>query len=235
MNLLDLTLPSPAENLACDEALLDACEAGGPEVLRFWEARNHFVVVGYGNHAATEVEVEACRREGVPILRRCSGGGTVVQGPGCLNYAVVLRIESNPAWQTIPGANRAIMERNRAALESLLGRSVRVRGFTDLALGELKFSGNAQRRHRQALLFHGTFLLDFDLGLIQRLLPMPSKQPDYRLDRAHEQFVTNLKVPAAEVKRALSGAWGGTASLSEPPDFGGLLAEKYNRTEWNMR
>ena len=235
MRLLDLTLPTPAENLACDEALLDACEAGGPEVLRFWEAQNYFVVVGYGNHVATEVEVEACRREGIPILRRCSGGGTVLQGPGCLNYAVVLRLESNSAWQTIPGANRVIMERNRAALESLLGRSVRVRGFTDLALGELKFSGNAQRRHRQALLFHGTFLLDFDLSLIQRLLPLPSKQPDYRQDRAHAQFVTNLNVPETDVKQALRLAWGATATLSEPPDFGRLLAEKYNRAEWNLR
>ena len=235
MQLFDRTFAAPAENLACDEALLDACEAGGPEVLRFWEAKDYFVVVGYGNHAATEVDVEACRHEGIPILRRCSGGGTVLQGPGCLNYAVVLRIENDRAWQTIPGANRGIMERNRAALESLLGRSVRVRGFTDLALGELKFSGNAQRRHRHSLLFHGTFLLDFDLGLIQRLLPLPSKQPDYRQDRAHEQFVTNLKVPAAEVKQVLSRAWGAAEVHSSSPDLRPLLEQKYGRAEWNLR
>ena len=37
MKQLDLTLPSPAENLACDEALLDWCEEnGGEEILRFW-------------------------------------------------------------------------------------------------------------------------------------------------------------------------------------------------------
>ena len=43
MKLLDLTLPSPAENLACDEALLDWCENGeGEEVLRFWESARTF-------------------------------------------------------------------------------------------------------------------------------------------------------------------------------------------------
>src|SRR5271156_784636 len=81
MKHLDLTLPSPAENLACDEALLDACEEnGGEEVLRFWEAREKIVAVGYANKIATEVNVENCRAKKIPILRRCSGGGTVLQG-----------------------------------------------------------------------------------------------------------------------------------------------------------
>jgi hypothetical protein len=62
MHLLDLTLPTPAENLACDEALLDLCEEGGAgEVLRFWEPREYFVVVGYANKVASEVNVNACR------------------------------------------------------------------------------------------------------------------------------------------------------------------------------
>ena len=58
MKVLDLTLPTPAENLACDEALLDAAESGaGGEALRFWESPVHFVVVGYANKVATEVNV----------------------------------------------------------------------------------------------------------------------------------------------------------------------------------
>ncbi len=43
MHLLDLTLDSPIENIALDEALLDAAEAApdeNGEVLRLWEPRN---------------------------------------------------------------------------------------------------------------------------------------------------------------------------------------------------
>src|ERR1700722_8636007 len=81
MKNLDLTLASPAANLACDESLLDACEDGsGPEVLRFWQAEQCFVVVGYSNEVAREVNVAACRRADLGIFRRCSGGGTVLQG-----------------------------------------------------------------------------------------------------------------------------------------------------------
>src|SRR5208282_1201590 len=109
MKLLDLTLPSPAENLACDEALLDAAEAGdGGEMLRFWEPREHFVVVGYANKVAAEVNVAACERHGIPVLRRCSGGGTVVQLPGGLNYSLILRITEDGPTRNIAAANQFI-------------------------------------------------------------------------------------------------------------------------------
>src|SRR5450432_1212164 len=98
MKRLDLTLPSPAENLAVDEALLDVCEAGnGEETLLFWEPCETFVGVGYANKIATEVNVAACEAKKIPIFRRCSGGGTVVQGAGCLYYALILQItEKSP-------------------------------------------------------------------------------------------------------------------------------------------
>src|SRR5437899_6115465 len=149
VNYLDLTFPTPAENLACDEALLDWCdEDDGLEVLRFWEPQQHFVVVGYSNRVEREVNVKACSELGIPILRRCSGGGTVLQGPGCLNYSLVLRIEGASALQGITETNCFIMKRNAGVVASLLCRPVAVEGFTDLAMNNLKFSGNAQRRKR---------------------------------------------------------------------------------------
>ena len=193
MKLLDLTLPSPAENLACEEALLEACEeSGNTEILRFWEAREPFVVVGYANKVATEVNLDACAAKKLPIFRRCSGGGTVLQGAGCLNYALILRITDDGPCRTITSANQFIMERNRAAIEALYKTfnfqlstfNFSVSGHTDLALNGRKFSGNSQRRKKNFLLFHGTFLLDFDLALVSEFLRMPSLQPDYRATAA---------------------------------------------------
>ena len=211
MKYLDLTLPSPAENIACDEQLLDDAERGdGGEVLRVWESPQPFVVVGYGNQIETEVNVTACAARGIPILRRCSGGGTVVQGPGCLNYALILNIAANAELRNVTAANRFIMERNREAIESKVQSpksKVEVQGHTDLTLDGLKFSGNAQRRQRQFILFHGTFLLAFDLALISELLPLPSRQPDYRASRAHETFLANLNLSPDAVKSALRQAW----------------------------
>ncbi|MGN6553774.1 MAG: lipoate--protein ligase family protein [Verrucomicrobiota bacterium] len=238
MKYLDLTLPSPAENLACDEALLDLCEAGAiGESLRFWESQQYFVVVGYGNAIGTEVNASACQASDVPILRRCSGGGTVVQGPGCLNYSLVLQMEKSSELQNITAANRFIMERNRRALEAVVNRPVTVRGHTDLAMDGVKFSGNAQRRRKNCLLFHGSLLLDFDLKRISELLPMPSKEPDYRQNRAHKDFVTNLAVPANLIKEALRAAWNATNTLPGIPNetIASLVRDKYATNDWNFK
>lgn len=235
---LDLSFPAPAENLACDEALLDEAEGqGGSAVIRFWESSVPFVVLGYANKVAEEVGVSACRELGIPILRRCSGGGTVVQGPGCLNYAVVLRMDAAPGLQSITGTNQFVMERTRRALARALNCPVTVEGHTDLAVGDLKFSGNAQRRKRDWLLFHGTVLLqEFDLGLIARVLLQPPRQPDYRRRREHGEFVTRLALGRAAIKEALCAEWRAT----EPPSgipmarVHELVLRRYSRDDWNL-
>ncbi|HEY1663139.1 MAG TPA: lipoate--protein ligase family protein [Verrucomicrobiae bacterium] len=240
MNLLDLTLPTPAENLACDEALLDWCEEQEHgEILRFWESSVPFVVVGYANKIETEVNIAACQAKNIPIFRRCSGGGTVVQGRGCLNYALILRIIENSPTAGISGANRFIMERNGEAIRSALGsrRMVSIRGHTDLTNDGIKFSGNAQRRRKHYLLFHGTFLWNFDLGLISEFLQMPSQQPDYRKDRKHEDFVSNLSATADEIKAAMRTIWRAKKALKDPPleKILALASEKYASPEWNFK
>ena len=246
MKLLDLTIPSPAENHACDEALLDWCENGkGDEALRFWESHDHFVVVGYANRIANEVNVAACEKRGVPILRRCSGGGTVLQGPGCLNYTLILHAGDTGPLRNISATNQFIMQRNRAAIESLFLKSairnpqsaISTCGHTDLVIGGRKFSGNSQRRRKNFLLFHGTFLLDFNLLLIGELLQMPSKQPDYRQGRNHGEFLMNLKIPADRLKNVLIKAWNATGESSDFPEqeLHKLAAEKYSTAKWNFR
>ena len=253
MKLLDLTLPRPAENLAGDEALLDAAEAGtGDEVLRFWESPEYFIVVGYANKVAAEVNVAACEAHGIPILRRCSGGGTVVQGPGCLNYTLILRITADGPLHNIGIANQFIMRQNRAAIDSVghvtpcaphdggqrtARPTIAIRGHTDLVISERKFSGNSQRRRKHFLLFHGTFLLNFDLTLISELLSMPSKQPDYREHRSHAKFLMNLDVSAEKVKAALRQAWKAEMPLKNPPleKITALAQNKYASREWNFK
>lgn len=246
MQHLELQPAPPAELLAADEALLDWCEAGrGDETMLFWEPRETFVVVGYANKVATEVNVPACEARGIPIFRRCSGGGTVVQMPGGLNYSVILRINENSPTRNITSANQFIMEKNRAAIASLFPSinhqpstmNLSVRGHTDLCLGDLKFAGNSQRRRKNFLLFHGTLLLNCDLKLISELLLMPSLQPDYRSSRPHEEFVTNLNLPAETVKAALKQAWNADEELNNPPfaEIKQLALEKYATREWNEK
>ena len=204
--------------------------------MRFWESPTYFVALGYTNRAETEANLAACAAENVPILRRVSGGGTVLQGPGCLNYALIHPIAPGETLN-VEATNKLVMETQRAAFEKLLGKNVIVAGHTDLATGNLKFSGNAQRRKSRNFLFHGTILLDFDLELVQRLLRAPSKEPEYRAHRSHRDFIRNLPISREDVKNALRTAWdaGDVAASIEASELDELIGERYGRDEWNLK
>ncbi|MBI2095755.1 MAG: lipoate--protein ligase family protein [Candidatus Omnitrophica bacterium] len=238
MKILDRTCKSPEENLACDEALLELCESGGErEILRFWEPATHFVVLGYSNRIDSEARVGFCRRHGIPILRRPSGGGTVLQGPGCLNYSLVLPIHHADFGPTIRDTNAFVLGRHRAAIGQALGLAVEVRGHTDLTVGGLKFSGNSQRRKRRCLLFHGTFLLRFDIPLIAKTLAIPREQPAYRRNRPHKDFLMNLEAPAPKIKNALAAVWKADEVLKKIPEeeMRRLARDVYSNADWTHK
>ncbi len=123
MRYLDLTLPTPADNLALDEALLDEAEASATpaETLRLWEPQRPMVVVGRSSQFHVEVRLDACRGLGIPVLRRISGGAAVVAGPGCLMYALVLSYRLRPQLHTLSEAHRWVL----ATLVDALQRSSR--------------------------------------------------------------------------------------------------------------
>jgi lipoate-protein ligase A len=237
MQFLHLTLPTPAENLALDEALLLEAEAGrSGEVLRLWEWPQPAVILGAGCRLAEDVDEAACLANGVPILRRASGGGTVLLGPGCLLYSLVLNQEGAPGLQDITSSYRVILERVRAALADLLP-GIELAGTSDLAAGGRKFSGNAQQRKRHFLLHHGTLLYGFDVGRVGRYLCPPGRQPEYRDRRDHAGFMMNLPIPGAALSRRLRTAWQAEDETTAWPRerVSRLCAEKYTRAEWTRR
>jgi lipoate-protein ligase A len=236
MDFLDLTLAAPAENLALDEALLLRAEAGeSGEVLRVWEWPRPAVVLGAGCRLTDDVDEAACRADSVPVLRRSSGGGTVLLDAGCLAYTLVLDVERAPELAGIRSSYTFILSRVAAALPQACGAELA--GTSDLAIAGRKFSGNAQQRKRRFLLHHGTLLYDFDLARAGRYLLAPARQPEYRGGRDHAAFLRNLDLSAEEIKSLLRVAWGAETATTEWPSerVRALVAEKYILTEWTRR
>lgn len=231
----------PARCLALDEVALDFTEDTGRELFWTWESRQPWVVVGLGQSVDQEVESEFCRPAGIEVFRRCSGGGAVVQGPGCLNYAVTLAMDRAPELASVTTTNSWVMARLRMALKRVVEGEIAIQGHTDLAwlVGGVwrKFSGNAQRRRRRALLFHGTLLHTFDLSLIDRCLRHPSAEPAYRAGRSHAGFVTNLEVPPSVLCESLISGWEASRPAKDFPmeRVDALAATRYRLREWNYR
>jgi lipoate-protein ligase A len=238
MKFIDLTLQSPEQNVAFDEALINECEDGcGDEILRFWEPREYFVVLGYSGKVHAEVNIDSCRNGAIPILRRYSGGGTVVQGPGCLNFSLVMKTHDSRPLSNIAGTNSFIMRRHIQALQPFVEEVIDVGGYTDLTIRQMKFSGNSQRRRQRFLLFHGTFLLRFDISIVEKLLPLPEKQPPYRNNRSHTAFLTNLTVSPHIIKEALQKEWNAREHLRSIPveRIDRLVKDRYASPRWTFR
>jgi lipoate-protein ligase A len=238
MKYLELTLADAASNLACDEALVEFFETRRVNhgLLRIWESDKHFVVLGHSNRIDSEVDLAACESERVSIFRRLSGGGTVMQGPGCLNYTLILRNGIDvPAG--IEESFRFVLEHHKRCIEQMIEYPVGIAGVSDLVIDGRKFSGNAQYRRRVFTLLHGTFLLNFNLAMAARCLRMPSKQPVYRRNRPHLYFMRNLHLDSMKLRQALREVWRATDEYIDIPAvrITDLQRSRYRRSEWTFK
>lgn len=240
MRILDCSLPEPAANLALEEVLLDEVEQGRqPDTLRFWESPCPFVVLGTGQILAQEVHEAQCAEDGVPIMRRCTAGGCVLQGVGSLNYALFLRYETHPAVATLHGSYQHIIGSVCDALATL-GITATHEGVSDIALEGRKISGNAQRRRRHALLHHGTLLYHADLSAMKRYLQEPVDRPAYRSSRCHQDFLAQVPATPSALRDALRNAFApaGRADDCTPQELErahDLAVTKYQSREWIYR
>jgi len=240
-------LPTVAEQLALDEALLEEAHdiahagVGLPAVVRCWMAGRPTVVVGSSSHVATEVDRDACAAAGVEILRRPSGGLTVLLGPGCLMWSVVIPCPAGPP--PVEQVHHGLLEPLAAALNRHLppGQRVARKGTCDLTLaadgGLRKVGGNALRIRRHGLLYHGTLLAGLDLRLLDRLLRHPPREPDYRQGRPHCAFLAQVPLDRATLEAAVRDAFQATAERTTwPADrVARLVQERYATATWTER
>jgi lipoate-protein ligase A len=238
MKRLELTLDSPAANLALDEALLETAEADPnfPEVLRIWEPVLPLVVLGRSSPVERETNLEFCRQQKINVLRRCSGGQSIVTGPGCLMYAVLLDYRKRPELRMLETAHQFVMTQVQQAIKRL-DLDVQMEGTSDLTYQGRKFSGNSLRCKKNWLIYHGTLLCDFDLDLIANCLGTPIREPDYRQNRTHLEFLTQLPVTKTQLRNALIEQWDAAEPLENWPQqmTRQLAVDKYESDTWTFK
>eukprot|EP00899_Mesostigma_viride_P020347 jgi/Mesvir1/28313/Mv04833-RA.1 len=152
-------------------------------------AANAAVVMGISGKTDVLLNVDLVRERKIPIIKRFSGGGTVVVDKDTVFTTVVCSAED---FGDIPQFPRPIMQWAEdlyrpafAKCPSFLQRE------NDFVLGELKCGGNAQAITRRRWLQHTSFLWDYSPHSMD-LLKMPPKCPDYRKGREHGDFLCKL-------------------------------------------
>lgn len=219
-----------AQNVHFDDVLFQlAVKHGAGEYLRFWESPTYGVVLGRIGKVEDDVDLSATTKDSIPVIHRASGGGTVVQGPGCLNYCLILSKQKYPVLNDLRQSYQWISEKVLGALKQQ-GIEAVFCPISDLALvsNQKKFSGNAQRRTKDYVLHHGTILYQFDLNMIFKYLKMPKDMPEYRNARDHKDFVTNIYIIVPAFQQALAEAFG-APQVAQPLTSQEISSlEKYN-------
>jgi lipoate-protein ligase A len=247
--LADDGLRDPAENLARDEALART-EPVTPTV-RLWRS-SASVVVGRAQLAWAEVDLAICRRLGIRVLRRFTGGGTVYHDPGNLNVTVVLdrqdeRLRAR-AQDGLAGVYGLVLEPLAAAIRSL-GSEV-VGDDRGLWVGGRKVSGAAAWLGARAILVHATLLVDADLETLELVLAGPGDPGNARWEhtRSRRAAVTSLAreglaSEAQMIDRSVAAAFAGDAtdldsstSLTDQESAAAarLLSDRYEWPDWHM-
>ncbi len=204
MALIDLGVIPALSALAVEEALLERLDGGGEGVgWLFWTPEHLCAVLGTARPAGADLLVEEVRAAGLPVLRRRSGGGTVLLGPA---GPAVTRIA--PPGGGVRECYAGFCEVLGGALDRL-GLESEFHPPADLAVSGRKVAGLAQRRKRRAALVTASVLCAPLAAEAERFLALPAAgdAPEYRAGRPHSGFMTSLReLGVKRPARALLGA-----------------------------
>ncbi|QDV61794.1 lipoate--protein ligase family protein [Crateriforma conspicua] len=234
----------PRGQLAMDEAVLNLADASRhPPALRTWQFDRPVVVLGRSSKWAVEVDHGYCDRQNIPVLRRVTGGASVVGGAGCLMYSVVISLEEHPHLRHVDAAHEYVIRRVLTAVQRQQP-DAQWQGICDLTWQNKKFSGNSLRITRGHLLYHGTILHAADLDQIASCLAVAPRQPEYRQGRRHRQFITNVPCEPSRLAEDLANEFSAHQSLTVATDDSSdprvamtdqLRRERYDSDAWHQR
>ena len=210
LNYLETPALSVAEQIALDRELMSEVGKGTRTAfLRFYDFTDEAIVLGLSQEEERYVDKQETEKDGVLVLRRFSGGGTVFIHKGCLVYTIVTTLTSPFKRFDVMGAYRTAFMPVIEAFQKQ-GIPLEFHEPCDLAVDGRKIAGNAQSQRQGALLIHGSFLVDPDLIRIKRYLKEPDVRPAYRAKRSHEDFLlplSELGLDEQKLKALLISAW----------------------------
>jgi len=231
-------------NMAIDESISEAVQAGGSPTIRFYRWQPSAVSIGYFQGLHQEVAMNVCDELGVAVVRRRTGGGAVYHDYDSeITYSVIAPESMFP---------KGIIESYRVicgwVIDSLKHLDIdgTFHPINDILVGGKKISGNAQTRRGGILLQHGTVLYDVDVDKMFSLLKVGQTKMADKIISDVKQRVTRIldhtdasleATYEAMLKGFTAGKEYETALLSTKEVIRAreLASSRYDSMEWNAK
>ncbi len=165
----------------------------GIEALVIVSPRNPLVSIGYFQDAEQEVDLQYCKKTGIPFMRREIGGGATYLDENQVFYQLIWK-KNNPKFpraidQIYPWFSQAPVETYRA-----FGVEAEFRVVNDiLTKTGRKIAGEGGGDIGDCMVFVGGILLDFDYQAMSRILKVPDEKLRDKVYKTMEENLTTVK------------------------------------------
>jgi lipoate-protein ligase A len=215
-----------------------------PETILFWRVKSPVVYLGYHQCVADEINEDYCNNHNIGIIRRILGGGCGFCDEDQILYSVIgkdvgiIPTDIQAAYKKVlGGVVNALSEIGTRGEIEPVRNAVYTKGR--------KISGNAQGRIDGSVLINGSLLLDFDFGLMDKVLKNPTKNLS-PVNCAREGMITlkELGVNDIEfVKKTLKHGFDSALGIAaeegvltrDEIQMADRLLEKYHNYEWTHK
>ena len=159
---------SAAMNMAIDHAIFESVSSGRENpTIRFYKWKNNSVSIG-AYQSLKDINLEACKKNNVEIVRRITGGRSVFHDKKDFTYSVIapIKIYGN----SVKTAYKEICFDLMNTLKDL-GIKSSLENKNDIMVNGKKISGNAARLMDNGIyLQHGTLIYDIDFEIMPEIL-----------------------------------------------------------------
>jgi lipoate---protein ligase len=228
----------PFFNLAAEEFLFKNFS----EDIFFLYINNPSVVVGKHQNAIAEINPLYVYENGIPVIRRMSGGGTVYHDRGNLNFSFHKTVEDT--------AKISFKDFNQPIVNVLqqLGVPAMISDRNDITVNGFKVSGHAQHIFRNRILSHGTLLIETNLSILSTTLKKGNGHYESKAIQSVRSNVANIsgflsKPLSTEdfsglfnqyILRTFPGAAEDSLTKSDIETISEISLKKYSTREWNF-
>ncbi len=154
-----------------------------------WQPKNVCVVLGRSNNPEDSLINDNILKDSIRVYKRPSGGESVVLTPKMVVFSVKLPYnELQSPHHYFKLINKALIGK----LSKLGIENVTTKGISDLSIDNKKILGSSMYLDKRNFFYHAVLNISEATSIFSRYLKHPSKEPDYRNNRSHEEFVTSL-------------------------------------------
>lgn len=189
IRLLDLGLVPPVRSQTIYHAVAYALDENSPDTIILVGPDAPYVCIGFHQELDKEVDVEYCRKHGLPIFRREVGGGAVYLDHNQVFTQWVFHRSTLP---TQIGERFALYVKPLVETYNALNIPATYRPINDIHVNGKKIGGTGAAQMGDAEVVVGSLMFDFNFELMSQVLKVSSEKMRDKIFQSLNEYMTTM-------------------------------------------